>query len=309
MKALRIILAVAVIISTLTLVSCADESDDPGDSLTDTETTETTETAPDTTETEPIEDIILSDGTLRCTSGMLSDIIGEIYRQNRFENAGIDMNSVNRIIIGDFVLELYVEKDYYGANEPWLSIKSMSAFGHTVEFENLDFPLYGNLNTQISITVSFCALECTNNGEIFFFSEHGIIRFPRSSELKDNEKSNLPYCIYRFNEKDGKIAYERISGKYSNSFWYSYQFMDWCIGRDEFYSETGFVTIENGELIFTETKTYTVEEVFDMEAEFEEWYNAFFIDYRFFYDEFKEYDDITMEELFEINKHREYNPG
>ena len=61
MKALRIILAAAAVMSALTLVSCADESDDPGDSLTDTTDTEETsapdptETEPDTTETEPIE--------------------------------------------------------------------------------------------------------------------------------------------------------------------------------------------------------------------------------------------------------------
>ena len=44
-----------------------------------------------------------------------------------------------------------------------------------------------------------------------------------------------------------------------------------CVSRDEFCKETGYVTIENGKFVFYPEKTYTVSQVFDLDAMFSAW--------------------------------------
>lgn len=108
--------------------------------------------------------------------------------------------------------------------------------------------------------------------ENYIFSRN----FGSASVLSENE-GNIDDTLIYLSERGGQLAYTKIAARYA----YTEAFIGIAniTGRDDFYKEEGYVTMSNGDLQFHPDKTYTLSEIFDLDAEFEKYRDVYFKDF------------------------------
>ncbi len=196
---------------------------------------------------------------------------------------------LSKIEIGDAVIDVEVEKneDFDGEIYYVGYVNSASVFGHTVTFDEYEIFISGG--DALSDFTAFVTDEVLVIGApIYVITKSGV--YTPAMTVKNTDEYNNWVC-YHFYEKDGKLMYVRKPLKYDSIIQQVGGIVfEACVSKDELYREDGYVTIENGEFIYTSEKTITVEEHFDLEKEFEIWKEVIGLD-----------PDMTMEELIEEN--------
>ena len=182
-----------------------------------------------------------------------------------------DADAVTKMVIGQYVFNVTFEADATGHTSA--SMNSVTAKGHTKTFEPA-VRLKGNLLMKFFETNDAFVIAQIAHGQNSFwvFNADGVHEFSCKKwfgmATKDVGYLESTYTLDM--RDDGKLGYTR----YANKFTYeqlAYHALSMCVSRDEFCKETGYVTIENGKFVFYPEKTYTVSQVFDLDAMFSAW--------------------------------------
>ncbi len=145
-------------------------------------------------------------------------------------------------------------------------VKEIEVFGKTYPVD-----VHTHINDFEAIRVSdFFATTDINNR---FYTLHfdGGERYIEASTCTVDTYFGYIYDLY---EEDGKLMYERLTSKFQpNMFSWTYQIglFGACVARDELYSEVGEIKLEEGKIKLVPTKTLTLEEAVDIEAEYALW--------------------------------------
>lgn len=209
------------------------------------------------------------DGTLYFSSS--SSFENSVAFQNTIETMQNDTENrgkITQIIVGKATIEISIEDDLYANYEDSrCRAHSVSAYGHTKTFEE-PIALYGNFYVKFIQTENVFGMTITNCelGTKFFITEDGIYDIPDHTDGTLDEIINVSIMSFELRD-DGRIGYIRRPYKYIEM--QSPALLSYCVARDEFAKETGYITFENGEIKYHFEKAYTISDLYDMEELFE----------------------------------------
>lgn len=184
---------------------------------------------------------------------------------DKLEDGELPCSELSKIIIGSAVIE--VKKD---------CAASVTALGHTLEFAEHEMDLYGNFKFQAfeaggCFVLANTAYGC---GVTYVFTEQGITEI--NTPLNDGEDKPSSSVGHLYADGD-TLCYIRYPYKFccvqAVGGW-----LEECVSREEFFSEDGTVTVEDGKLILHPTETKRICDVFDMDELFAQWCNTIGLD-------------------------------
>ncbi|MCQ2456915.1 MAG: hypothetical protein MJ096_06125 [Clostridia bacterium] len=197
----------------------------------------------------------------------LFDFISEV------QTGGEANRDMKEIIIGNGTLAISVEANPREGDDPAfiVTVTSVSAYGRTKVFDE-PRTLVGNFLTYIYQTDEAFVMAQTNSeglGAINIFAESGeyeIMSYEKTAGLPEEERKDV-LLTGICDRDDGKLGYIKIPQKYTNHQYY-YSELTYVVSRSEFAKEEGYIDLSGGEMVFVPTKTYTVSELFDLDADF-----------------------------------------
>ena len=200
--------------------------------------------------------------------------------------------------------EFDISFDYDEATQQCYSfMTSATAYGHKVDFEN-DEQLYGNLSVKFFQTNDSFVISRQNTAEnkIWILKSEGVYEF--SSHIYDffNKEHDYTDSAYNFYLRDdGKIGYTRLSNKFTFTQTLYHQ-LYYCVDKDEFCKEDGYVEFDENGIVFKEETTYTVSAVYDLEEMFENWKKILNGTDQNCFEFYGKPEFETLDELLEYNK-------
>ncbi len=233
-------------------------------------------------------------------SGLLSSII--YFMLDDYES----YNNIKRIVINDAIIN--IQGTEYGYHE----VTSISAYGHEAKLKNPK-ALTGRNGVihYVHQAEDIFAIDFDKEwGEIYIFTKDSCIEILPSTV--DWEKDPYFYNVSFYNyevDENGRLIYSRRPYKYTFQGGCFNGMVEYCCGYDELWMEKGVVSVENGEVVYTPERKYTVKEGIE---NFKDIYNYHtqvnYIPIEEFYEEYyreefeKELGIKSIEELFEYNK-------
>lgn len=189
--------------------------------------------------------------------------------------------------------------DFFGHDGGLCKIPYAVIFGRYMEFLTHDYgghlripccaPTAGNYMILADDVYIFTDLFYGEFGSTWCISENGIY-----------ENHSADYgTILRFSLNDeGTLCYVHYAGKYYHPV-YVFDVLAYCVSRDEFCCEYGTVNFSDEGPIFTPESTFTAEEKYDLEKNFNDWCNAVW-----------EKNLTSLDELIaqNVEKYEKYNP-
>ena len=181
----------------------------------------------------------------------------------------VDGNGITRFVCGPAVFEVECRKrEEVNEDGYWVDIKSLKAYGQEYIPERGD------------IGMDSLAFFEEGDGYIVFVSqsdrclrwivaEDGTVLADEkiSNDWFDSsENFNLSVIEYYRRDGDNRMMYKRTLGKY---FRQQSTILYFVVARDEFCQEEGYVTLENGALVYKPEVVKTVSDVYDLEEHFE----------------------------------------
>ncbi|MGN1048418.1 MAG: hypothetical protein ACI4QZ_07395 [Eubacteriales bacterium] len=189
--------------------------------------------------------------------------------------------------------------DFFGHDGGLCKIPYAIIFGRYMEFLTHD---YGG-----HLRIPCCAPTARNHmilaDDVYIFTDLFDGEFGSTWCISENgiyENHSADYgTILRFSLNDeGTLCYEHYAGKYYHPT-YVFDVLAYCVSRDEFCCEYGTVEFSDEGPIFTPERTFTAEEKYDLEKNFNDWRYAVW-----------EKNLTSLDELIEQNaqKYERYNP-
>ena len=174
-------------------------------------------------------------------------------------------SEINQLIIGNAVLQTKMRHPSDpSSNDARLSFTSVTAFGHTANFNTYTPTLPYNSK---AFEVNDCFVVAYKPGadgpytHICLVTESGVTRF--DAPVKTDGTDYNASC-YDFYPENGRLCYTRTIAK-SSGIQYIGQIFEKCVSRDEFHRETGYVTFDGAQPVYHPTKTETVSDVYDLD--------------------------------------------
>lgn len=188
----------------------------------------------------------------------------------RLRDGLLPCSEISRVQIGDAVIELEsVEGTSY---LPHLYATSVTAFGQTITFASSELALYDSSGTfelqifELDDCFVLSKIHFNGSGVTYIFTQQGVVTV---KSPMDNAAEEYNCSVIRFSTDGKTLFYTRNPLKYD---WqYPGEVFELCVSRDEFYCESGFVTIENGELIYHPTKTESIGEAKNLDSLYSWW--------------------------------------
>ena len=221
---------------------------------------------------------------------------GMFYENELAENpqiAGMDKS-------GFFTFkEAVFEIEFFSDGDGLCKILSAEIFGRYMEFRTHDYGGY--------LRIPCCAPTVRNRmlfaDDVYIFTDLFDGEFGSTWCISENgiyENQSADYgTILSFSLNDeGTLRYEHYAGKYYHPVT-PFDVLAYCISRDEFCCEYGTVEFSDEGPIFTPERTFTAEEKYDLEKNFNDWCYAV-----------GEKNFTSLDELIEYNaqKYEKYNP-
>lgn len=183
---------------------------------------------------------------------------------NKLDYETLPCTEITKMIIGDVLVEVETSDSPYGHG---MQARSVTAFGHTVEFADNEMRMYGNLDFDVIARDDCLVIFSVGSGGsnlACFMTEAGVsrLKLPVKTDGTDYNAS-----VFHFYEEDGQLCYTRTIAKYCN-IQYVGQLLEECVSRDELYRETGTVTFNGAEPVYHPTKTETVSDVHDLDQHY-----------------------------------------
>ena len=146
-------------------------------------------------------------------------------------------------------------------------------------FNNKQYLVNGNQKFQCFDCNNYFVLKSDDHisqqTDVYIFYNGGHVIFSGFDGEYDfwgNRTDSYNVSEITFYEKDNILCYHRIPQKfYKNTDQVSGIIMEKCVSRDELYKEVGTVEVIDGKLILNPTETYTVDELINLEKEYELW--------------------------------------
>ncbi len=273
-------------VDTTADISSDSETEETED-MTDTDEADTTDTeAPETDETDPPETVeyteiegltVLSEGVVSIdeAQSQRGDRSDPLSRLPSLANDGYNTEggkyvgkTIDIVHIGDAVISLSPRYSEYTGTLVNFCIESVTAYGHTVVPYVDRYYFYVNFNGYLQAFWAdgyFILSKIEPDpgwATTYIFYKDGFTVFPE--ETGD-------YMIIFYNE-NGKLIYERTARKFiTNVNQVSGGLFIECVARDEFYKEVGTAEVVNGKVVLTPTETISIDDVFDLEAQWADW--------------------------------------
>lgn len=230
-------------------------------------------TLPNTTDETAWNVVFDADGTLTVPAIGGDSMIHLVL--NKLDTGRLPSKNINRIVVGNSVIETKTSRsDNPNIDGVWLDATSAYAFGYTVVFQEDQMPLYGNfefsafeLNDCFVLSVVDTIL---GRGGTYIFTRNGVCHVPPADT---DGMYGYNASIYRFYADGDTLCYTRTIAKY-NQYQYVGQMLQKCVSRDELYRESGTVSFDGTTLVYHPTKTETVSDIYDLDAEYEKWCNS-----------------------------------
>lgn len=205
--------------------------------------------------------------------------------------------AIKRIIVNDVVFEISDFSEDYN----FFTISSISAYGYTQVFDR-PISTEGQHPFCVYQTEEFIAVTCsdvfTSRESTYIFTKNGIIELPEPDVSKVFDEHHLYYnesFHYYDVDEAGRFMYSRSPLKYEGFGGCMDYYLPYCCGLDELAREDGYITLENGEVVYHPEKTYKVEELLGIDYMI----NGFENERKYF---FEKNGATTLEELIEYNK-------
>lgn len=117
----------------------------------------------------------------------------------------------------------------------------------------------------------FVFTKNSNITKTWIFTEKEIIEVPIGNYWDESQPEFYNTSIYNFTMRDdGKLGYIRRPYKALQSVDILGQ-LYYVVSRDELGREEGYVTIENGEIVYNLEKIYTISDLYDLDDYFKQW--------------------------------------
>lgn len=205
--------------------------------------------------------------------------------------------AIKRIIVNDVVFEIYDFSEDYN----FFTISSASAYGYTQVFDR-PIPTKGPYPFCVYQTEDFIAITCSDEfsprESTYIFTKNGIIELPEPDVSKVLDEHHLYYneSFHSYDvDEAGRFMYSRKPMKYEVFGGCMDYDLEYCCGLDELAREEGYITLEDGEVVYHPEKTYKIGElksIYYMKNDFENQREYFF----------EKTGATTLEELIEYNK-------
>lgn len=183
-------------------------------------------------------------------------------------------SEITKILVGGAVIEL--ENNRFA--------RSVTALGHTLEFSGEDFPVAGNFKFQ-AFEAGGCFVLSNNvngHGVSYVFTEKGTTEIQTPLDDGKDEGSS---SVGRFYADGNNLCYIRFPRKFSGTQVVG-QWMEQCVSREEFFSETGTITFDGNRLSAHPDETKRLCDVLDVDELFSQWRNTANLDPALTLDEF-----------------------
>ncbi len=231
------------------------------------------------------------------------EVIEEMQKKNDY------FNDVTRISVGQAVIDLKFVDNGIKNCPRQCYMMSICAYGHEKLYDDPK-SLSGNFHVYLIQSDDAFIMQFSNaglargfpgSGYTIIFTEDEVIELNNNNKQSEyynvNPETNLlePVSSIAFVYRDdGKIGYVRIPSHYHGIIFLSDVITN-CVARDDFYRETGYAEIENGEIIYYPEKTFTVSDYYDLDECFQ------FLKENI--DDLNEYNKFeSLEELMEYNR-------
>ena len=196
-------------------------------------------------------------------------------------------------VFGDAVLVLHSEPipqpdpETGAERSAWYTVRSVSAFGKTYVIEKGKYYEEGSLANGVIEVNALFELFLTDDAVVYekkvsdfglavVISRDGVTEIYNSGASPwwgDGVTSETWYndpVIWFGTDEEGRLTYTRTPRKYAFD-----QSLDleirYCVGRDELAREVGYVSFEGGVPVMTAERSYTAEELFDLDDLFVRW--------------------------------------
>lgn len=243
-------------------------------------------TQPKVTEKEPVADAIppkddisadengfvIKDGTLYLKlDSLLNRDLGscaEIIQKNYGK-----YSALNKIMVDDIALDIIFKNigtTFEGDPNICLFVKSISALGHEKVFDEPE-GIYGNRNWGFYKAKDAVIVQRDTYGAGIkvIFTSSGIEEINDDLYALGDIETCYNHPIISFNHRyEGEIGYTVMPRKYVAIQDVS-GFFAYCVSRDEFYCEEGYVSFENGKIEYHPEKRTTVSENSDLDSDFQ----------------------------------------
>lgn len=183
-------------------------------------------------------------------------------------------SEITKILVGGAVIEL--ENNRFA--------RSVTALGHTLEFSGEELPVDGNFKFQAFEAGDCFILANTVNGRgvSYVFTPVGVTKI--STPLNDG-KDEGSSSVGRFYADGDTLCYIRFPSKFSGTQVVG-QWMEKCVSREEFFSETGTITFDGNHLVVSPVETKRICDALDVDELFAQWRNTANLDPNLTTDEF-----------------------
>ncbi len=208
--------------------------------------------------------LLKSDGTLLLLRqyGMeVSDILNEALFKIEWNGLSSELK---RIELGNAEIELYDGQ----------SMKSLSAFGQTITFSMEDEAyVWGNMRFR-AFEMDDCFVICFYGPHYhnynYILTRDGYYRIHQYTPEAEDWRSQSALSFY---EENGELRYMLEARKFHGKQVVG-QYIEACVTKNELYEENGLVIIEDGQLKLIPETRITVSEGLDLEAEYQEYVDA-----------------------------------
>lgn len=182
----------------------------------------------------------------------------------------VDGNGITRFVCGPAVFEVECRKnEEVNQDGYWVDIKSLKVYGQEYIPEYDSFGA-NNLNLFEEGDGYIVYVSHDDRCIKWIVSEDGTVleneKFS-DSWFHDPENFNLSVMEYYRRDGDNRMMYKRTLGKYFRH--QSTEYLYYVVARDEFCQEEGYVTLENGALVYKPEVVETVSDHYDLEYIFE----------------------------------------
>ena len=183
-----------------------------------------------------------------------------------------------KIEIGNSVLCINCEIDETN-NAVKIYATELEAFGEKLNFDSKKYIINGNQKFQCFECDNYFVMKSDDllghQTDVYIFYNGGYFLFSGYEGEYDfwgNRTDSYNVSEITFYEEDNILYYHRIPQKsYKNVDQVRGIILEKCVSRNEFYKEFGTVEVIDGNITFSPIKSYTLDELIDLENEYSLW--------------------------------------